>query len=87
MARNEPMIRFRLPEGLKARLETAHEANGRSMNAEIRMRLEWSFQEGFDGAASNEALANEIETLRAELRVGLASLKVEVDQLKKRHSS
>lgn len=35
---------MRLPEALKACLTEAAKAAGRSMNAEIRLRLEWSLE-------------------------------------------
>jgi hypothetical protein len=37
-------ISMRLPEELKASLTEAAKTAGRSLNAEIRMRLEWSLQ-------------------------------------------
>lgn len=43
MARGEPIIRIRLPEALKERLQTDAEGNRRSMNAEIVARLEWIY--------------------------------------------
>lgn len=64
-------ISMRLPEELKVSLAKAAEAAGRSLNAEIRMRLEFSFDHGFDGAPSDKMLANEIESLRKELRGSL----------------
>lgn len=42
-ARSDP-ISMRLPEKLKASLTEAAGAAGRSLNAEIRYRLEWSLQ-------------------------------------------
>jgi len=43
MARNDPMMRFRAPEELRARLEAAAAESHRSLNAEIVQRLEQSF--------------------------------------------
>jgi len=43
MARSDPQMNIRLPEELKAAIEQAAKANGRSMNAEIVSRLEQSF--------------------------------------------
>jgi len=70
MARDEPLLRIRVPDELKARLEAAKDTNRRSLNAEIRMRLEWSFDAGFDGGQSAPAVdqASELETLRAQVR-------------------
>lgn len=44
MARDDPMMRFRAPADLKARIEEAAAKNGRSLNAEIVHRLEESFE-------------------------------------------
>lgn len=43
MAVDDPMMRVRLPAPLKARIEEAARAGGRSMNSEIVQRLEYSF--------------------------------------------
>lgn len=41
---SEPLFfRLRLPEDLKAQIESSAKANGRSMNAEVLSRLERSF--------------------------------------------
>ena len=72
---DSPDMKVRMPAALRARIaETAKEA-GRSLNAEIRMRLEWSFEAGFDGTPTDKMLATEIESLRIELRTGLFELK------------
>jgi len=70
MARDEPLLRIRVPDELKARLEKAKDDNRRSLNAEIRMRLEWSFEAGFDGGQSSPTVdqAGELEALRAQVR-------------------
>jgi hypothetical protein len=73
MSRPDP-VSIRLPEALKASMQQAADAAGRSLNAEIRMRLEWSLEAGFAGTPSDRMLANEIESLRAELRSGIANL-------------
>lgn len=44
MSRIDAQLKIRLPEDLKARIEEAAKANGRSMNAEIVARLEASLQ-------------------------------------------
>jgi len=46
MAREDHQLKFRVPDGLKQALESAAEANKRSMNAEIIARLEASFKIG-----------------------------------------
>jgi predicted DNA-binding protein len=43
MAADDPMMRVRLPPALKERIAEASKASGRSMNAEIVQRLEYSF--------------------------------------------
>lgn len=45
MARDEPLLRIRVPDSLKAQLEQAKDDNRRSLNAEIRIRLERTFRE------------------------------------------
>ncbi len=47
MSREDPQMKIRLPAELKARIEEASSANGRTMNAEIVKRLE----ESLDGKA------------------------------------
>lgn len=42
MARDDPMMRFRAPPELKQIIEDAAATNGRSLNAEILHRLEFS---------------------------------------------
>lgn len=52
MARGDPMMRIRAPEGLHDRLKAAAAANHRSMNSEIVARLLASFD---DDASEPEA--------------------------------
>jgi uncharacterized coiled-coil protein SlyX len=42
MARNDPELRLRLPEGLKAEIEEHARKNQRSLNAEVVARLQES---------------------------------------------
>lgn len=51
MTRPDP-VSLRLPEPLKSSIQQAANQAGRSLNAEIRMRLEWSFDAGFDGQSA-----------------------------------
>ncbi|PTD24421.1 Arc family DNA-binding protein [Sphingomonas fennica] len=84
MARDEPLLRIRVPDELKARLERAKDDNRRSLNAEIRMRLEWSFDAGFDGGAITPVIdqASELEALRAQVRALESKLNaIPADQL------
>lgn len=57
MARDDPMMRFRAPTELKARIEEAASKNGRSLNAEIVHRLERSLEnEAIEGDSIDLAL-------------------------------
>lgn len=44
MARQDDQFKLRLPDGLRNEIKDAAKANGRSMNAEIVVRLEASFE-------------------------------------------
>ncbi len=46
MTRDDPQMKIRLPAVLKDRVVDAASANGRTMNAEIVLRLEQSFSGG-----------------------------------------
>jgi hypothetical protein len=83
MTRPDP-ISLRLPEALRASIQAAAQDSGRSLNAEIRMRLEWSFSEGFNGNPSEKMLANEVESLRAEIRGSEFAVTEELKDLKDR---
>lgn len=80
MTRPDP-ISLRLPEALKASIQQSANAAGRSLNAEIRMRLEHSFQSGFDGTPSDQMLANEIESLRSEFRGSIHNVNAAIKAL------
>lgn len=43
MARDDHQLKFRVPEGLKRRIEQSAEANARSFNAEIVFALEMAY--------------------------------------------
>lgn len=73
---------LRLPVGLREKLELAAKLAGRSMNAEIRMRLEQSFETDFAGPTTERMLENEIESLRAELRGNLTRIDQEIAEIK-----
>jgi hypothetical protein len=45
MSREDPQMKIRLPEALKARIEQSAEAAGRSMNSEIIARLQATYDE------------------------------------------
>ncbi len=83
MTRADP-ISLRLPPELRKRLDATSKDAGRSLNAEIRMRLEFSYEVGFAGEATDKMLANEIESLRSEMRGGLGVLREELSELRRR---
>jgi len=56
MARNEPQMNFRIPADLKARLEAAAQESGRSLTAEMVLRLQASLAGGGDLEATRQAL-------------------------------
>lgn len=66
MAREDLHFRLRLPEDLKARIETAAEQSRRSMTAEIVARLEQSFEHP---RAPGLADMDELRQMQEELRV------------------
>ena len=76
MTRNFPLIGLRIPPSLKEKIEAAASAEGRSMNAEIRARIEASFESSSGQGASDGAVAALANALIA------ASQKHEVDALK-----
>lgn len=45
MSREDPQLKIRLPEALKAKIERSAEAAGRSMNSEIVARLQATYDE------------------------------------------
>lgn len=44
MARNDPQVNFRIPSALKDRLDLAAHENGRTLTAELIIRLESTFE-------------------------------------------
>ena len=53
MSREDPPLRIRLPEALKAEVQARAAENRRSMNAEIVLRLEWSLEAEEDQSGSD----------------------------------
>jgi hypothetical protein len=86
MTRPDP-VSLRLPEPLKSSIQQAANQAGRSLNAEIRMRLEWSFEAGFDGDPSDKMLSNEVESLRGELRGAVTNVKEAIRRLEDKVSA
>ncbi|MFB2550170.1 Arc family DNA-binding protein [Ensifer soli] len=70
---------MRLPVSLREKLERAAKRGGRSMNAEIRLRLEQSF-----GKASGEGTESAADWELGELRAELVSVKAQLATLTNR---
>lgn len=74
MARNDPQVNLRMPEGLKEKLQAASDENGRSLTAEIIQRLAASFDVEREAAlqtalkAGDHVLIAEYAKLAYELR-------------------
>lgn len=64
MTREDPLIRVRLPEQLKAQVQAAAADARRSMNAEIVSRLEATFT---NNAPSGDDLRQRVAVLESEL--------------------
>ena len=62
MARSDPQLNIRIPEQLKARVETAARESGRSVTAEILARL----QQTFEPASSPTSFRSLVERLVTE---------------------
>jgi Arc-like DNA binding domain len=81
MAREDDQLKFRVPSGLRARLEKVATANKRSLNAEIIARLEASFtNEARSKAAAAKLMkigmgSDDVEARFAEIEARL--LKIE----------
>lgn len=63
MARTDPQVNFRIPAELKDKLDSAAKENGRTITAELILRLEMTFEQDNDIADIRE----EIESLKADL--------------------
>lgn len=75
MARTDPQVNFRIPSELKDQLENAAKENGRTLTAELILRLESTFST----PEQNHNLQSKIDTL--ELTV--ERLTDEFDKFKK----
>lgn len=74
----EPLFfRLRLPEDLKAKIESAAAANNRSMNAEVLARLERSF--GLD--ETFEELEHRLERLETQVEENDAAIDKRLDRV------
>ena len=77
MARNDPQINFRIPLTLRARLEQATAASGKSLTAEVVGRLESSFSL----SDAHEKLSLDFETLLASHKIMQQVLQSQMDIL------
>ena len=69
MARNDPQVNFRIPSELKAKLDQAAQENGRTLTAELILRLEMTFDHDDkldDLIGRIEWLENEVDSLRGD---------------------
>jgi hypothetical protein len=87
---NIPPFGLRLQPDLKARVDEAAKANGRSLNAEITARLEWSLEAETRGelvSGSNDALQTKVlmlENLLGVLTDAHAKMRADIDALQKK---
>ncbi|MFD2677295.1 Arc family DNA-binding protein [Camelimonas lactis] len=72
MARDDHQLKFRVPEGMKQRLEAAAVESKRSLNAEIIDRLDASFEVMSD--MQKAALEREIDALKYIIETQNANL-------------
>ncbi|WP_322470263.1 Arc family DNA-binding protein [Hydrogenophaga sp. SNF1] len=84
MARTDPTIYMRIPEGLKEALDRAAEENKRSLTAEVVARLEQSFSSVGIGDAREDATTTVINRLAA-LEEQLAARSRDEAELRLRH--
>lgn len=71
MARTDPQVNFRIPAELKDKLDEAAKENGRTLTAELILRLELTFENDDtiqDLAARVESLENEVASLEDDQR-------------------
>lgn len=67
MARTDPQVNFRIPVELKDKLDNAAKENGRTITAELILRLEMTFEQDDqlkDLLARLESLENEVDALK-----------------------
>ena len=79
MARNDPEVRLRLPEDLKNHVAEAARTAGRSMNAEIVARLDWSYRSEADPDTLKKVTSRLGDLLERLDRSGLTELIMSLD--------
>ncbi len=84
MKQTDPQYKLRLPQDLKSLIEEAAKANGRSMNAEIVVRLEQSF--GTEPQTHDSPAAQSAETGYQLITLSDASLDRLAERLAERPS-
>lgn len=70
MARTDPQVNFRIPADLKDKLDNAAKENGRTLTAELILRLETTFEQDdqiHDLLDRVDDLENEVEWLKNNL--------------------
>jgi len=66
MAEEASGLRIRVTPVLRGLIEAASKLNGRTMNAEIAARLQWSFDHGYDvGEETKNRTASVLEAIQA----------------------
>lgn len=78
MSREDPQMKIRLPEELKARIDASAAQAGRSLNAEIVARLEGSYR------TDNDSFKRELEAQVAVILTRADTLSLRVDLIKSR---
>lgn len=71
MARTDPQVNFRIPAELKDKLDNAAKENGRTLTAELILRLEMTFEQDDqikDLIGRIEWLENAVDSLQYESR-------------------
>lgn len=78
MARTDPQVNFRIPAELKDKLDNAAKENGRTLTAELILRLEETFKNNNISNENND-LHNKVEILENTVD----AIKYQLEQLQK----
>ncbi|WP_033134614.1 Arc family DNA-binding protein [Acinetobacter sp. MN12] len=84
MARNDPQVNFRIPSELKAKLDAAAQENGRTLTAELILRLEMTFDQDDNLKDVMERL-DKIEDLLSDLEYHANDHSRRIDNLEGRY--